>query len=255
MPGPSCTVTACGVGRHGLPRVVDVCGGECWGARSCRPAAWREEGRQGGVSRSGALRAGALCQGQGVARSEPEAPGADAMAAPPLGAAVPDGAVARGARRSATRSSPPPRVGSRPARRVAGAPLTPNQRAGRRGGPPEAARAWLEAVRPAVCVILRVRLDAAFDEPAPPRQPRPPGRPRPQGQRRPPRAPVLTDATPPGTAVTVARWDGGSAPRVPRPADPAGWDHAGQPVGPLRWGVSRAPAGPGAPHAWLRPSA
>jgi hypothetical protein len=69
----------------------------------------------------------------------------------------------------------------------------------------------------------------------------------------------LTDTTPPGTAVTVARWDGGSAPRVPRPADPAGWDHEGQPVGPLETTVddARAPRGgetqrQGSQHATAR---
>jgi DDE superfamily endonuclease len=49
------------------------------------------------------------------------------------------------------------------------------------GDAASAALEWLDAVRHAVCVIPRLRLDAALYEPAPPRQPRQNGRPRKQG--------------------------------------------------------------------------
>jgi DDE superfamily endonuclease len=51
---------------------------------------------------------------------------------------------------------------------------------------------WLNAVRHAMCVITRLRLDAALYEPAPPRQPRPNGRPRKKGRRVPTLEKVLT---------------------------------------------------------------
>jgi hypothetical protein len=48
-----------------------------------------------------------------------------------------------------------------------------------------AALEWLDAVRERVCVITRLRLDAALYAPAPPRKPKQNGRPRKQGRRLP----------------------------------------------------------------------
>ena len=45
-----------------------------------------------------------------------------------------------------------------------------------------AAREWLDAVRHAVCVMTRLRLDAALYEPAPPRKPRQNGHPHKKGK-------------------------------------------------------------------------
>jgi DDE superfamily endonuclease len=60
-----------------------------------------------------------------------------------------------------------------------------------------AALEWLDAVGPAVCVITRLRLDAALYEPAPPRHPRQHGRPRKKGKRRPTLEKVVIDSTTP----------------------------------------------------------
>jgi hypothetical protein len=67
-----------------------------------------------------------------------------------------------------------------------------------------AALEWLDAVCPAVCVITRLRLDAAIYEPAPPRQPWQNGRPRKKGKRLPTLEQVLTICTVPWTTVIVA---------------------------------------------------
>lgn len=68
------------------------------------------------------------------------------------------------------------------------------------------ALAWLDAVREAVCVITRVRLDAALDAPAPPRRPRQNGRPRKKGARLPTLAQVLTDPATAWKTVIMAPW-------------------------------------------------
>jgi hypothetical protein len=102
-----------------------------------------------------------------------------------------------------------------------------------------------------VCVITRLRLDAALYEPALPRQPRQNGRPRKKGKRLPTLEKVLTDSTTPWTTVTVANWYGGSSQRVQLTSDTAVWYHAGKPVVPIRWVVIRDPKGRFDPHALL----
>jgi hypothetical protein len=77
-----------------------------------------------------------------------------------------------------------------------------------------AALEWLDAVCPAVCVITRLRLDAAIYELAPPRQPWQNGRPRKKGKRLPTLEQVLTTSTAPWTTVTMANEYGGKAKRV-----------------------------------------
>jgi hypothetical protein len=115
-----------------------------------------------------------------------------------------------------------------------------------------AAREWREAVRHAVDVITRWRLDAALDAPAPPRKARQNGRPRQQGTRRPTLETVLTEATTPWTTVPMAHRYGGRAQRVPRTSETAVWSQAGTPVVPRRGVVRRDPEGPFAPAARRR---
>ena len=114
-----------------------------------------------------------------------------------------------------------------------------------------AALEWLDAVRHAVCVITRLRLDAALYEPAPPRQPRQNGRPRKKGQRLPTLEWVLTDASTCWITVTVTNWYGARARRVQITSNTAVWYHSGKPVVPIRWVMIRDPEGRFAPQALL----
>jgi hypothetical protein len=114
-----------------------------------------------------------------------------------------------------------------------------------------AALEWLDAVRHAVCVITRLRLDAALYEPAPPRQPRQNGRPRKKGTRLPTLEKVLTDAMTPWTTVTMANWYGEGERRVQITSNTAVWYHAGKPVVPIRWVLIRDPQGQFDPQALL----
>jgi hypothetical protein len=57
-----------------------------------------------------------------------------------------------------------------------------------------------------LCGITRLRLDAALDDPAPPREPRQTGRPRLQGRRLPTLAHARRDAATGWTTVTVRSW-------------------------------------------------
>jgi hypothetical protein len=66
---------------------------------------------------------------------------------------------------------------------------------------------WRVRQRPKpLCCLTRLRLEAALDEPAPPRAPRPTGRPRLNGRRLPTLAHALWDADTCGTTVTVRSW-------------------------------------------------
>lgn len=114
-----------------------------------------------------------------------------------------------------------------------------------------AALEWLDSVRDAVCVITRLRLDAALYEAAPPRKPRQNGRPRKKGQRLPTLEQVLSDASTRWVTVTVANWYGARARRVQITSAAAVWYHSGKPVVPIRWVLIRDPAGRFAPQALL----
>jgi hypothetical protein len=114
-----------------------------------------------------------------------------------------------------------------------------------------AALEWLASVRKAVCVITRLRLDAALYEPAPPRKPKPNGRPRKKGARLPTLAPVMADASPPWQTVTVPPWYGRGERRVQITSATAVWYHTGLPPVPIRWVLSRDPSGRFAPQALL----
>jgi hypothetical protein len=114
-----------------------------------------------------------------------------------------------------------------------------------------AAIEWLDAVRPAACVITRLRLDAALYEPAPLRQPRQNGRPRKKGKRLPTLEKVLTDAMTPWRTVTMANWYGERERRVQITSNTAVWYHSGKPAVPMRWVLIRDPERRFAPQALL----
>jgi hypothetical protein len=114
-----------------------------------------------------------------------------------------------------------------------------------------AALEWLDSVRHAVCVITRLRLDAALYEAAPSRKPRQNGRPRKKGQRLPTLAQVLTDASTRWITVTMTNWYGARARRVQITSDTAVWYHSGKPVVPIRWVLIRDPEGRLEPQALL----
>jgi DDE superfamily endonuclease len=114
-----------------------------------------------------------------------------------------------------------------------------------------AALEWLAAVRKAMCVITRLRLDAALYEPAPPRKPKQNGRPRKKGARLPTLAQVMADASTPWQTVTVPQWYGQGERRVQMTSATAVWYHTGLPPVPIRWVLIRDPSGRFAPQAWL----
>jgi hypothetical protein len=114
-----------------------------------------------------------------------------------------------------------------------------------------AALEWLDAVRHDVCVITRLRLDAALYAPAPPRQPGQNGRPRKKGKRLPTLEKVLTDAMTHWEPVTMANWYGEGERRLQIASNTAVWYHSGKPVVPIRWVLIRDPEKRFEPQALL----
>jgi hypothetical protein len=114
-----------------------------------------------------------------------------------------------------------------------------------------AALEWLDAVRHAVCVITRLRLDAALYEPAPPRQPKQNGRPRLKGERLPTLEKLLTTSRTRWKTLPMANWYGEGARRVQITSNTAVWYHSGKSVVPVRWVLIRDPEGRFAPQALL----
>jgi hypothetical protein len=114
-----------------------------------------------------------------------------------------------------------------------------------------AALECLDAVRHDVCVITRLRLDAALYAPAPPRQPGQNGRPRKKGKRLPTLEKVLTDAMTHWEPVTMANWYGEGERRLQIASNTAVWYHSGKPVVPIRWVLIRDPEKRFEPQALL----
>lgn len=104
-----------------------------------------------------------------------------------------------------------------------------------------AALELLDAVRHEVCVITRLRLDAALYEPAPERKPRQMGRPRKKGARLPTLREVVDDPTTPWQTVTVERWYGEVERTVEVTSGACVWYHTGMPCVPVRWVLVRDP--------------
>jgi hypothetical protein len=104
---------------------------------------------------------------------------------------------------------------------------------------------------PIVSLITRLRLDAAFYEPAPVRAPGQPGRPRKKGARRPTLQRVLKDTHQPWPPLTVSPWYGGGAREVEICTDTAVWYHASLSSVTLRWVLIRDPQDVFTPQALM----
>lgn len=101
----------------------------------------------------------------------------------------------------------------------------------------------LNAVKEQVCVITRLRLDAALYEPAPPRHPGQLGRPRKKGIRLPSLQRRLQDDQQSWQKIVVSQWYGKKQRVLEIASATAVWYHPGKPVVPLRWVLIRDPEG------------
>jgi hypothetical protein len=127
------------------------------------------------------------------------------------------------------------------------------RRLGKRWQPPRAlgvvadrsfaALEWLQAVRDAVTVVTRLRLDAARDTPAPERQPGQMGRPRTQGKRLPTLTHLLSAPQTVWRPVTIQHGYGQGPRGVETTTGTGVWEHTGLPAVPIRWVLVRAPQG------------
>jgi hypothetical protein len=102
-----------------------------------------------------------------------------------------------------------------------------------------------------LCLITRLRLDAALYQPAPPRTPGTKGAPRKKGARQPTLAQVLADPQTLWTQVKVPGWYGEGEREVEIASDTAVWYHTGLPPVPLRWVLVRDPLAKFRPQALL----
>ena len=107
--------------------------------------------------------------------------------------------------------------------------------------------AFLDAVRPQVAVITRLRLDAALFEPAPLTV----GRPRCKGERLPTLQARLDDPNTPWQECTIHAWYATGKRTLQIVSDTAVWYHAGLPPVPIRWLVVKDPNGQFPPQALL----
>jgi hypothetical protein len=106
-----------------------------------------------------------------------------------------------------------------------------------------AALGLLAALRPAVTVVTRLRLDAQLFAPAPPRTAHQRGRPRLVGPRLPTLEQRRADPGTTWTPVTIAHWYGRQAREVELVSEMAVWYHTGLPSVPIRWVLIRDPQG------------
>jgi hypothetical protein len=114
-----------------------------------------------------------------------------------------------------------------------------------------AALELLEEVRAHICMITRLRLDAALYTPAPPRKPRQNGRPRRKGTRWPTLAQLRTRQSTLWQPVVINGWYGEPERLVEITSDTGVWYHTGMPVVPIRWVLVRDPHGKFTPQAFL----
>ena len=102
-----------------------------------------------------------------------------------------------------------------------------------------------------ICMVTRLRLDAALYEPAPPREPGQKGRPRLKGDRLPTLKVILEDAKTVWREVTVRNWYSQGRRRIEITSSTAVWYHTGKPPLPIRWVLIRDPKGKFKPQALL----
>lgn len=114
-----------------------------------------------------------------------------------------------------------------------------------------AALELLAAVRQRLCVITRLRLDAALYDPAPPRRPGIRGRARCKGDRQPTLQARLTDPATVWRTMTLAHWYSQGKRSVQVATGTAVWYSHGMPAVPLRWLLVRDPKGQFQPQAFL----
>jgi hypothetical protein len=94
-----------------------------------------------------------------------------------------------------------------------------------------------------LCLITRLRLDAALYDPAPKRHAHQKGRPRVKGQRLPTLAQIAANAKTHWHRLTVVQWYGQTRRTLEIVSGTAVWRHSGQPVIPIRWVLIRDPVG------------
>lgn len=114
-----------------------------------------------------------------------------------------------------------------------------------------AALELLAAVRGHVCMITRLRLDAALYKPAPPRRKGQRGRTPLKGRRLPTLKTVLASQKTAWTTVIVSQWYNAQQRTLLTATGTAVWYHAGIPPVPIRWVLVRDPQGEHAPAAFL----
>jgi hypothetical protein len=102
-----------------------------------------------------------------------------------------------------------------------------------------------------ICMVTRLRLDAALYRPAPVRKPDQVGRPRLKGARLPTLQQVLQDAATDWRKVTLRHWYGESRRQIETVTGTAVWYHSGMPPLSMRWVLIRDPRGKFKPQALL----
>jgi hypothetical protein len=100
-------------------------------------------------------------------------------------------------------------------------------------------------------LITRLRMDAAWWNPAPARKPRQNGRPRVKGARRPSPQQRLDDPNTPWTKMAVVHWYGGETREVEIDTETCVWYKSGFHPVAMRWVVVRDPHGKYKPQAFL----
>lgn len=96
-------------------------------------------------------------------------------------------------------------------------------------------------MREEVCVITRLRLDAALSEPAPKRKRGQRGRPRKKGHRLPTLTKVAEQPQTRWQSLIVKAWDGEGERRVEVVTGTCLWSHTALPAVPIRWVLVRDP--------------
>jgi len=114
-----------------------------------------------------------------------------------------------------------------------------------------AALELLDAARHKLCMITRLRLDAALYDPAPERAPSMPGRPRRKSARQPTLKAVSTCETTTWRGVMLSQWYGQGNKVVEIATGTAVWYSKALPTVPLRWVLVRDPQHKLEPQAFL----